>query len=106
MRRVAPLLPLLLAGCHARHRDPVAGTPIPCAIGQGALFAKRCRVQKLGTQLLLVRPDGGFRRIDTAGGINAADGAEPIAVARSGDSVDVAIAGERYRLPAALVAPR
>jgi hypothetical protein len=57
-----------------------------------------------GTALTVRNPDGSFRRLLMVGdgrGVIAADGAEP-AVVRPGDakSIDVAIGGMVYRLPA------
>lgn len=110
MRVVAALV--LLAGCE-RGQDPepaqVAGIAAPCAIGGAAEFAGTCRVVRTvaggRVVLTLIAPDGGFRRLEAAAdgrNIAAADGAEPARTrpAENG-GIEVAIARDRYRLPAA-----
>lgn len=93
MRAFVPAL-LLLAGCEA---EP----GIECALAGGA-FERTCRIDRAGGDGLTLRhPDGGFRRIRMEGGVPvAADGAERAAVARRGDMVELAIGGDRYRIPA------
>lgn len=102
---------LLLAGCGGGDGAPLEPTPgssrIACAIG-GDRFAETCFVERSdtaeGAVLTLRQPDGGFRRLQiTQAGLVAADGAEPVAVTQtSPQGIEVAIAGTRYRLPAAL----
>jgi hypothetical protein len=97
MRRAA-IAALALASCGEVAPDP----RIECAI-QGAPFERNCRIERSGTQLLTLRHgDGGFRRLRIENGIPvAADGAEPAQVtARTTGMVEVAIGGDRYRLPA------
>ena len=108
-----PLVLLLLAACdrapsaQGQARPPEA-VRAGCALDGADAFAD-CTVQRTSrkreTILTLIAPDGGFRRLAVAaddGGITAADGAEP---ARTGTGpageVEIAIARDRYRLPAA-----
>lgn len=92
MRAFVPAL-LLLAGCEA---EP----GIECAIAGGE-FERTCRIDRTdGDGLTLRHPNGGFRRIRVEEGVPlAADGAERAAVARRGDMVELAIGGDRYRIP-------
>lgn len=57
-----------------------------------------------GTVLTVNAPDGGFRRLLVASdgrGVVAADGAEPAVVTPlDTHTIEVAIGGDRYRLPA------
>jgi hypothetical protein len=115
MTRLALLLPLLLAACGGEADAPeevVAAVPaggerIECAVA-GAAFAPVCAVERAsgpdGLTLTLRSPSGSFRRLlvtRDGRGVVAADGAEPAAVTPLGpDRIEVAIAGDRYRLPA------
>ena len=121
----ALLLAIALGGCHPSDRD--ASTPptaeasgtaplarIPCAAPGGTALARTCTVGReqtsAGQVLTLRRADGGFRRltITTDGrGVIASDGAQSAAVAITGpNEIEVAVAGERYRLPATVKATR
>jgi hypothetical protein len=57
-----------------------------------------------GTTLTIHHPDGGFRRLLVATdgrGVIAADGADQAVVSVVADNrIEVALAGDRYRLPA------
>lgn len=116
MRHALLLAPLLLAACHKRESEatvdqppaPAAPAPalptVPCTIAGQAVA---CTVERIagerGLTLLVRHPDGGFRRltVTTDGrGVAAADGAEPARVTVAGDAIDVAVGGDRYRLPA------
>lgn len=110
MRVLAALL--LLAGCERSEpsrSEASVGSAIPCAIGGAAEFTNACRVARTIAEdrvvLTLIAPDGGFRRIEVApdgGGVAAADGAESARTSRGEDGeIEVAIARDRYRLPAA-----
>ena len=110
MTRLAAALALLLAGC-GREGDAVDpnAPKIACAKG-GAALAPGCTVDWLrgdgGLMLTLRHPDGAFRRllVTTDGrGVAAADGAEParVTVVEPGE-IEVAVANERYRLPATI----
>lgn len=104
----------LLAACDSG--EPVsqaqaAGTGrIACAIGGASELTQDCVVERGkdagGAFLTLRHPDGGFRRfhIVTDGrGVEPADGAEPAAVSIIANKViEVAVGGDRYRLPATI----
>jgi hypothetical protein len=88
--------------------DVTGAEPIPCRAFAAAAPSADCTVERMatpeGTALTVRNPDGSFRRLLMVGdgrGVIAADGAEP-AVVRPGDakSIDVAIGGMVYRLPA------
>lgn len=80
---------------------------IPCARGSTALdmvcTVERARTDQ-GLTLTVRHPDGAFRRLLVTGdgrGVVTADGAEPAEVTVAGaDRIDVAVGGDRYRLPA------
>jgi hypothetical protein len=82
---------------------------IPCAQGPGPL-QRTCTVEQTqsdrGLILTLRHADGSFHRLLVTGdgrGVIAADGAEPARVTIPGAaSIDVAIGGSRYRLPATI----
>jgi len=110
------LLPaaLLLAACSVEPA-PKAGEEasgdgegrIECAVA-GSDMARDCTVERMqspeGLVLMLRHRDGGFRRLlvtSDGRGVVPADGAEPAVVTVIADNrIEVAIAGERYRLPA------
>ena len=120
MSRISLAAPLLLlASCG----DPDAATEralargeekaaeaglVDCAVEGAAGFERACTIERLsgpeGTSLVLHHPSGGFRRLLVAKdgrGVVAADGADPALVSiLSGDRIEVAVAGDRYRLPA------
>jgi hypothetical protein len=114
------LLPLLLlAGCGQGGGETggpgtsPSGAPddrIACATEGATEFETVCTVEReagpAGTILTLRRPDGSFRRlrVTTDGrGVVAADGAERATVTILGaDRIEVALGGDRYRLPAHL----
>ena len=104
------LLLLCLAGCSAGESSAkAAGDAVDCAVHGAARFAQECTVERGeqdGSRLLIVRhPDGSFRRLELLGGagLASADGAEPVATARTSDGVEASIAGDRYRFPAKLL---
>lgn len=113
MRAAAILtLALLLAAC-GRGSEGLNATVeddgrIDCRIGGDTEFMRACRVERSkstdGTLLTVHKPDGGFRRLTTTRdgrGVVAADGAEPADVRIvSDDLIEVAIAGDAFRLPA------
>jgi len=84
---------------------------IACAMREGAPLAGDCRIEILddahGRVLILSTPDGGFRRMRLAadGAISAADGADEVRTVSDARHVLVAIAGERYAVPLAVLAP-
>ncbi len=117
MKQLVPLLMLLaLAACgdpDAARRDALAAADaqadrIDCALEGAPRFERVCAVERSsgpdGLILTVRSPGGSFRRllVTTDGrGVVAADGADPAAVTLLGDQrIEVAIAGDRYRLPA------
>lgn len=122
--RLALLWPLLLTACGSQpaentfqatttaSNEIVATQPeppkIPCALAGAADLAPLCTFDTTetpaGTILTLRHPDGAFHRLQITRdgrGVIAADGAEPAKVTPLGpDSIEVALGGARYRLPA------
>ena len=84
---------------------------IDCAAGSAA-FARDCTVERTesaeGLILTVRRADNGFHRllvVKDGRGVVAADGAESAKVTLVGDGrIEVAIGGDRYRLPATVKA--
>jgi hypothetical protein len=80
---------------------------VDCAIA-GAAFGNTCTVERItgpdGLTLVIRSPSGSFRRFlvtKDGRGLIAADGAEKASVSVLSDKrIEVAIAGDRYRLPA------
>lgn len=119
-------LPLLLAVLAlASCRDPAAGGDeeaagkaadpdrrVECALGGAAMFEPICTLERSageeGLTLTIRSPDGSFRRLlvtSDGRGVIAADGATPAIVSVVSDSrIEVAIAEDRYRLPATVQA--
>jgi hypothetical protein len=99
--------PLVEAEAAARVRLAESGM-VYCAVSGETEFRPACQVEQTesdaGLILTLRHPDGGFRRLLVARdgrGLVAADGAEPALVSPVSDrEVEVAIAFDRYRLPA------
>ncbi|MBS0479997.1 MAG: hypothetical protein JSR79_11945 [Proteobacteria bacterium] len=85
---------------------------IECAAAGAAAFARDCTVERTqsaeGLILTVRRPDNGFHRllvVKDGRGVIAADGAESARVTVIGDGrIEVAIGGDRYRLPATVKA--
>ncbi len=111
--RAALLLTLLLplAACQPADQQNAtleADGRIDCRIANDDQFQRFCSVERERTEqgvLLTVRkPDGGFRRLlatRDGRGVVAADGAEATEVTIVGDDlIEVAVAGDRFRLPA------
>ena len=103
---------LLLAACGDSEEGEetaaaAGGEKVECAIG-GAAFENKCTVERIagseGLTLVIRSPSGSFRRFlvtKDGRGLVAADGAETAAVSVLSDKrIEVAIAGDRYRLPA------
>ncbi|WP_232475984.1 hypothetical protein [Flavisphingomonas formosensis] len=114
------LLPLAAAAsCHSGKQDAAASGGadssgrISCALAGEAEFKPVCDIERStdegGIVLTVHHPDGGFRRLRVmkdGRGVVAADGALPARVTLSGDrQIEVAIAGDRYRLPATIKRP-
>jgi hypothetical protein len=117
MRAPALCLALLLAACgggeeqareEAYAKAAEEAERIECAVGAAERFERSCAVERTETEagltLTIRAPDGSFRRLLVTGdgrGVVAADGAEPAEVSVIADNrIEVAIAGDRYRLPA------
>jgi hypothetical protein len=81
---------------------------IDCAVEGAAAYERVCLVERTsgaeGLVLTIRHPGGGFRRLQVTRdgrGVVPADGAESATVTILGDRlIEVAIAGERYKLPA------
>src|SRR5687768_11417086 len=54
-------LPLLLSACSQDPTPPPPGERIVCALDGAAEFAQTCTLERSGPQLVVHRPDGGFR---------------------------------------------
>ena len=106
---------LLLAACHAPSTtatdQPVADTADRIGCARGAETMSRvCTVDRqvgdTGLVLTVRRPDGAFRRLlvtKDGRGVIAADGAaRAVVTIVAPDMIDVAIGGDRYRLPATI----
>ena len=119
MKRALPILAVLaLAACgdpDAARRDALAAAAeqsgrIDCATEGAALFERVCAVERSagpeGLVLTVRAPSGSFRRLlvtNDGRGVVAADGADQANVTMLGnDQIEVAIAEDRYRLPATM----
>ena len=103
---------LVLGGCDKPSATPFAeggkADTVDCALAGAADFTPSCAIERTasadGLTLTIRNPDGGFRRLKVTSdgrGVIAADGAAPAAVSIVGDKrVEVALGGDRYRLPA------
>ena len=121
MRAALFLPPMLLAGCGSGNEKasepdtksaPVVlaqgAERIDCAVAGAEAFAPACSVERRmtgdGLALTVRAPNGGFRRLlvtRDGRGVIAADGAVPAQVTPvAANRIEVAIAGDRYRLPA------
>ena len=109
---------LLLAACSSGGGEaPAPGAAddrIECQAADEAEFRRVCEVERLsgdkGELVLTIRhPSGSFRRLlvtRDGRGVVAADGAEAAVVTViQGNRIEVAIAGDRYRLPATVKTP-
>ena len=83
---------------------------IVCAPAGNAAFSRQCTLDRVqsteGLILTVHKPDGGFRRllvVKDGRGVIAADGAEAAKVTIVADhQIEVAIGGDRFRLPATM----
>jgi ribosomal protein L34 len=112
MRRILLFTPLALLAACQEAQQPEATVDqdgrIDCRIAADEQFQRFCTIERTRTAQGLVltvrKPDGGFRRLlatRDGRGVVAADGAEQAQVQIIGDNmIEVAIAGDRFRLPA------
>lgn len=117
MKHIAAILTVLaLVACgdpDAARKDALAAAAeqsgkIDCATEGAGRFEPVCAVERSagpdGLVLTVRSPSGSFRRLlvtRDGRGVVAADGADPAVVTLLGDNrIEVAIAGDRYRLPA------
>lgn len=99
--------PLLEAEAQARAELAESGM-IYCAVDGASGFRPDCQIERTqgneGVILTMRHPSGGFRRLlvtNDGRGLIAADGAEPAVVTPVSErEIEVAIAFDRYRLPA------
>ena len=94
---------LVLAACgQASRGEPPPGERIACALDGAATFVEACTLERSGPQLVLHRPDGGFRRfVQVEGRVEPLDGAGAATTTRLADGgFEIAIAQDRYRIPA------
>ena len=100
MRISSLALAVGLAACgQAPRGEPPSGERIACAVDGAAEFAAVCTLERRSGGLVIHRPDGGFRRLDAA--LQPIDGADAATVtALAGGGSEVAVAGDRYRVPA------
>ena len=99
----------LLTACGAPESPPPPGDEVECAIGAGAALSPVCTLERVGDEVILHHPDGGFRRLirDPATGTLAArDGAEALVPEQGGDGAEAfAVGADRYRIPRKLLDP-
>lgn len=95
-------------GSDAAPPEAIADAKVPCALAGAKDFAPVCTLEQTkrdGAELWIVRhPDGGFRQfqiIENGTRIAAADGAFEVVAARVGSDLEVRVADDRYRFPAA-----
>jgi hypothetical protein len=89
-------------------RDAAAAGRIPCALAGAEAFRLNCTMERIagpqGETLVMGRADAGYRRFRVTSdgrGVIAADGSDPAQVTLIDDGqIEVAVAGDRYRLPA------
>ena len=107
------LLLTALSACGREPEDPVIkaaaeAATVPCALAGSTVFSDRCGVERLvagdGLTIVVHHPDGGFRKLLVATdgrGVVTADGAQQAIVSVIDPAtIEVAVDGDRYRLPA------
>jgi hypothetical protein len=107
---LSPLLMLAACGPTGNRNGETAADAgdIACAPQGASDFKRVCTLDRVagddGLTLVVRNPDGGFHRLlvtRDGRGVVAADGAEKAAVTITGPGeIEVAIGGDRYRLPA------
>ncbi|TPG21580.1 hypothetical protein EAH87_03665 [Sphingomonas koreensis] len=116
---MAGIVALALAACNgapdANQTSATANRPenrLECAPNDASDFARTCTVDRIdgaeGLTLVVHNPDGGFHRLlvtKDGRGVVSADGAEQakVTIVAAGQ-IEVAIGGDRYRLPATVKA--
>ncbi len=105
-RIFSPIALLALAACSSGSKDAAPGMRIDCALDGAAEFAHDCTVEAKSSDdavnLVVHRPDGGFRRLAVGNDgrtVSAADGAEEAAVTDKDGGLEVRLGADRYRLP-------
>ena len=86
----------------AQDGPPPGATVIECAIGPGAEFGPGCGMQRVGDELLVYHPDGGFRRFairDDGSGLEVLAGADEALNTLDGEFLQVTVGADRYRFP-------
>lgn len=80
---------------------------IQCALDGSAQFDSTCRVERATLDyaplLVAFHPDGGFRQFEQlpdGAGLAAVAGADTVSQRLNGDTLEIAIAANRYRFPA------
>ncbi len=97
-------LGLALASCGTEIETPEPeGDGIECAVGAGSEFSNVCTLERISdSEFVIHHPDGGFRRLaETAEGLKSADGAHEVRIAEAGagDSIEIEVDMDRYRIP-------
>ena len=99
--RISSLAPLLaLTACGSQQGEAPSGDLIECALDGATEFAKVCTRELVDGGIVLHRPDGGFRRLQSNGAnVRSADGAEPVEVTviPTMGGFELKIGGDRYR---------
>lgn len=98
----------MLAACGGAADDQTTAARIDCAMAGAERFARDCTLARMagsdGTVLVVGREGAGFRRLLVATdgrGVVAADGVDAASVTIIGDGmIEVAVGGDRFRLPA------
>ena len=86
----------------AQDGPPPGAMAIECAIGPGAEFGSGCGMERVGDDLLVYHPDGGFRRFairEDGSGLEVLAGADDAVNVLEGDVLQVTVGTDRYRFP-------
>lgn len=99
----------VLAGCGAAESVPPPGDEVVCAIGAGEALSPVCTLERVGNDVILHHPGGGFRRLTRDPATRALaprDGAEVLVPEQGGAGVEAfAIGADRYLIPRTLLDP-
>ena len=105
----ACFLVLSLAACKAKPSEPIEPTEkaehIGCALDHAQQFANDCTLERLPGELIVHRPDGGFRRLamlPDGRGLAASDGNETAVLSLDKAVLEVVLGDDRYRIPVAV----